>query len=78
MSYIIEQKVKNRIYLYEVEAYWDKEKKQSRQRRRYLGPKHKVERDKVRLRDKSEISSKSVGNVSLLDSVAKSLGLRDI
>jgi len=29
MSYIIEQKVKGRIYLYEVESYWDKEKKTS-------------------------------------------------
>jgi len=39
MSYTIEQKVKNHIYLYQVESYWGKEKKQSRQKRIYLGKK---------------------------------------
>lgn len=78
MSYIIEQKVKNRIYLYEVTAYWDKEKKQSRQKRRYLGPKHKIDKDKVKLRDKSEINSKSIGDVSLLQEISKKIGLEDI
>ncbi len=39
MTYIIEQKVGNNIYVYEVESYWDKEKKQPRQRRNYLGRK---------------------------------------
>lgn len=78
MSYIIEQKIKNRIYLYEVTAYWDKEKKQSRQRRKYLGPKHKIEKNKVKLRDKSDISSKSIGDVSLLRAISKKIGLEDI
>ena len=39
MSYIIEQKSKGNVYLYEVESYWDKSKKQARQKRRYLGKK---------------------------------------
>jgi hypothetical protein len=30
------------IYLYQVEAYWDKEKKQARQRNVYLGTKEKA------------------------------------
>ena len=42
MVYIIEQKIKNRIYLYEVESFWDKNKKQARQKRKYLGPKEKI------------------------------------
>ncbi len=46
MSYIVEQKIKGNIYLYRVESYWDKDKKQSRQRRKYIGPK-KDERRKV-------------------------------
>jgi len=39
MSFRIEQKVGKHIYLYEVESYWDKEKKQPRQKRTYLGKK---------------------------------------
>ena len=42
MSYIVEQKIKNRIYLYEVNSYWDKNKKQSRQKRKYIGPKERL------------------------------------
>ena len=38
MSYTIEQKIGNHTYLYEVESYWDPEKKQPRQRRKYLDP----------------------------------------
>jgi hypothetical protein len=30
MAYRIEQKVKKHVYLYNVESYWDKEKKQSK------------------------------------------------
>lgn len=40
MSYIVEQKIKGNIYLCEVESYWDKKKKQARQRRKYIGPKN--------------------------------------
>jgi len=39
MSYTIEQKIGRHIYVYEVESYWDSEKRQPRQRRRYLGKK---------------------------------------
>lgn len=39
MSYRIDQKVGNHIYVYEVESYWDKDKKQPRQKRTYLGKK---------------------------------------
>ena len=37
MAYTVVQKVKGNFYLYEVEGYWDPEKKQARQRRKYLG-----------------------------------------
>lgn len=40
MSYIIEQKIKDKIYLYNAESYRDKVKKQSRQKRTYIGPKN--------------------------------------
>ena len=78
MSYIVEQKIKNRIYLYEVNSYWDKNKKQSRQKRKYIGPKERIEEKKVKLTDKSEIISKSVGNIALLKNISDKIGLRDI
>lgn len=37
MSYLVKQKIRGKIYVYEAEGYWDSEKKQARQRRRYLG-----------------------------------------
>jgi hypothetical protein len=39
MSYVVEQTVKGHTYLYNVESFWDKDKKQSRQRRTYIGKK---------------------------------------
>jgi len=40
MSYTIEQKIGKHTYIYEVESYWDKKKKQPRQNRKYIGKKH--------------------------------------
>ncbi|MDY6966698.1 MAG: transposase, partial [Halobacteriota archaeon] len=37
MSYIVKQKIRGRLYAYEVESYWDPMKKQARQKRKYLG-----------------------------------------
>ena len=39
MSYLVEQKVGDKVYVYESKGYWDKEKKQCRQKRTYLGRK---------------------------------------
>ena len=74
MSYIIEQKVKGRIYLYEVESYWDKEKKQARQRRVYIGPKDKKNKTslKAKIRD---IISKNIGNIELFQTIVNNTGL---
>lgn len=74
MSYIVEQKIKGRIYLYKVESYWDKKKKQSRQRRTYIGPKNRVYKSKLKP-EKSALINKSYGNVFLLKFIAQELGL---
>jgi transposase len=37
MSYQVKQRIRGKIYVYEAEGVWDKEKKQARQRRKYLG-----------------------------------------
>jgi len=37
MTYLIKQKIRGHTYVYEAENFWDPEKKQSRQKRKYLG-----------------------------------------
>lgn len=37
MTYMVKQKIRGKTYAYEVESYWDPEKKQARQKRKYLG-----------------------------------------
>jgi hypothetical protein len=39
MSYVVEQKIRGKIYVYEATNRWDKKKKQARQTRKYLGVK---------------------------------------
>jgi transposase len=77
MSYIVKQKIHGKIYAYEAENFWDPEKKQARQKRRYLGvwdestsqiiPKT-VERDVK--------TTKVFGSPYLLDAVISELNLR--
>ena len=88
MSYVVEQKIKGRIYLYEVESFWDKDKKQARQRRKYLGPKEKVykkstpaEKDsnlQANSSSPSSFISKSYGDVFLINYLQEQLKLTDI
>ena len=89
MSYVVEQKINGRIYLYEVESFWDKEKKQPRQRRKYLGPKEKIYKKSASklealkpepaLQAKpSNFVSKSYGDIFLLKYLQKELGITDL
>jgi len=77
MAYIVEQKIKGRIYLYNVESYWDKAKKQPRQRRTYIGPKRNENKDKTK-QIHSRLVSKGYGNVFLLRFLSDKLGLTEI
>ena len=67
MSFIIEQKIKGRIYLYQVESYWDKEKKKARQRRTYIGPKDRVRGGELKP-VLSELTVQHYGNIALRES----------
>jgi transposase len=73
MSYVVEQKIKGRLYLYRVESYWDKVKKQARQKRTYLGPKNKKKR--ACKYKKREIIYKKYGNIFLLRHITRELKL---
>lgn len=77
MSFNIEQKINGRIYLYKVESYWDKEKKQSRQRRVYLGPKDKKPGKNLKAQIRN-IISKNLGNIELFNTIVDNIGLKDI
>ncbi len=67
MSYIAKQKIKGNIYLYRVDSYCDKEKKQSRQKRTYIGPENKKKCPKKL--NNIEIVYKKYGNMFLLNTI---------
>jgi len=77
MSFIVRQKVKGRTYAYEVESYWDREKKQPRQRRRYLGVVDEETGEIVAKRFQRDVRvAKDYGPVYLLDKIAEEIDLR--
>lgn len=75
MSYVIEKRVGNSTYLYEATSFWDPEKKQSRQKRVYLGKKDPHTGEPVRPRQRLPRLSKDYGNVYLLQHIADCIGL---
>jgi len=77
MAYTVEQKIKGRIYLYKVESYWDKEKKQPRQKRTYLGPKRNKNKAKIKPKS-SDLVTKNYGNTFLVKFLAEKLGVTGI
>jgi hypothetical protein len=77
MAYILEKKIGSSIYLYEVTSYWDPDKKQSRQRRRYLGKRDR-EISQVNQNENRPILSKDYGHIYLLQKLAEQYGLTQI
>ena len=76
MSYIVHQKVKGKVYAYEAESYWDSEKKQPRQRRRYLGVVDKDGKIVEKNFQRDIKSAKDYGPSYLLDKLAGEIQLR--
>ena len=79
MSSIYEQEIKGQTYLYRSTSYWDKEKKQSRSKKVYLG---KKDPSTGKLIPKSQpsipTSSQDIGSLHLLKYISKRLGLIQI
>jgi len=79
MSFKVEQRIGNNIYIYEVQSYWDSEKKQARQKRIYLGKKDPVTGKtipaKPKMRPKLVLD---FGNIYFLESIFKQSGLASI
>lgn len=74
MAFIVEQEIKGNIYLYLVESQWDKEKKKTFQKRKYLGAKYPKKGKKTSTKG-SNLLNKSYGNVLLLQYLAKQTGI---
>jgi transposase len=77
MAYFVERKVKGNIYCYKVESYWDKDKKQPRQRTVYLGPKENAQTKQIK-KIAARLVSKNYGNIFFLEEISKSIGLYGI
>lgn len=77
MSYIVKQPIKGKIYLYKVESYWDKNKKQPRQKRTYLGPENKTEKTVIKSKV-TNIVSKNYGNIFFFEKIIQKIGLDTI
>lgn len=78
MVFIIKDKKRDKVYHYEVTSYWDKEKKQPRQKRRYLGVED--EQGNV-ITPRKEVKIKNIqeyGGTYLLNELAKECGLREV
>lgn len=79
MSYHVEQRIGETVYVYEQTSYWVPQKHQSRQRRRYLGKKDPETGELIPPRQShSPRSAKDYGNIYLLRQMAERSGVRAI
>ena len=76
MSFVVQQTVKGHTYLYNVESFWDKDKKQSRQRRTYIGKKDPLSGSLIP--SDTTTDAREFGATFFLQSIAEQLGLTTI
>ena len=77
MAYLVKQKIRGHTYVYEAENFWDSEKKQSRQKRRYLGVWDEATGQIIpKTAERDVKTTKSFGPAYLLDSIGSELELR--
>jgi transposase len=77
MTYIVKQKIHGHVYAYEAENFWDPEKKQSRQKRRYLGVWDEASGQIIpKTAERDVKTTKSLGPAYLLDSIGSKIQLR--
>lgn len=78
MAFIIKDKKRDKVYHYEVTSYWDKEKKQPRQKRKYLGVED--EQGNV-ITPRKEVKIKKIqeyGGTYLLNELASECKLKEV
>ena len=78
MSYIVHQHIRGKTYAYEVEGYWDSEKKQARQKRKYLGAVDEATGEiRKKEAERDVVFAKTYGPSYLLMEVGGTLQLRE-
>jgi len=81
MPYIINQKVGKHTYAYEVVSYWDKEKKQPRQRRKFLGKRDSVTQEIINTKQKDKnipVQSYDFGSTYFCEKLISKIGMDKI
>ncbi len=77
MTYLVKQKIRGHTYAYEAENFWDPEKKQSRQKRRYLGIWDEESGQIIpKVAERDVKTTKSLGPAYLLDCIGSEIQLR--
>lgn len=77
MSYIVKQKIKGNIYLYNVENKWDSVNKKTFQKRTYIGAENPIKLVKKR-RNGLSLVNKNFGNIFLLKCLSEKIGIDNI
>ena len=79
MSYRINQKIGNNVYVYEVESYWDRGKKQPRQKRKYIGKKDPITGEiSTPRKGFTPRMARDYGHIYLLVHMANRIGLPEV
>lgn len=79
MTYKIDQKIGKNVYVYEVESYWDKQKKQARQKRKYIGKKDtKTGEISTPRKGFTPRMARDYGHIYLLLNLANRIGLYQV
>lgn len=79
MSYRINQRIGKHVYVYEAESYWDPEKKQPRQKRKYIGKKDPVTGEVSTPRKGfTPRMARDYGHIYLLCHMARRIGLPEV
>jgi len=78
MSYIVHQHIRGKTYAYEAEGHWDSEKKQARQKRKYLGAVDEATGEiKRKEAERDVVFAKTYGPAYLLMEVGRTVQLRE-
>lgn len=79
MSYLVEQKIGNYVYVYKAVSYWDKEKKQSRQKRKLIGKRDPETGDIIPTGSSNKLKLiKEFGPVYFFNEIAEKIALNEI
>lgn len=80
MAFIFKQKIKKHIYFYQIESYWDKNKKQPRQKRIFLGKKDPKTKEIIppkKIMIPKSYTCKEYGSFYFLNKISEKIELKE-